>query len=45
MQDEKTHASGYKLYAAGEWAASLVVWCFAVGMLLAIVCVLLSLEE
>jgi hypothetical protein len=45
MQDEQTHASGYKLYAAGEWIAALVVWYFAIGMSLAIVCVLLSLEE
>lgn len=45
MQDEQTDASGYKLYAAGEWIASLVVWCIAIGMFLAIVCVLLSPEE
>ena len=45
MQDEQTHASGYKLYVAGEWIASLVVWCFVFGMFLAMVCVLLSLEE
>jgi hypothetical protein len=45
MQDEETHASGYKLDAAGGWIASLVVWCFAIGMSLAVVCVLLSLEE
>lgn len=45
MQDEQTHTSGYNLNSAGEWIASLVVWCIAIGMSLAIVCALLSLEE
>jgi hypothetical protein len=40
-----TRPFGNKLYVAGEWIASLVVWWVAIGMFLAIVCLLLSLEE
>ena len=40
-----TRPLGHRLYASGEWIAALVVWCFAIGMSLAMVCVLLSLEE
>jgi hypothetical protein len=45
MQDQQTLPSGYKLHAAGEWIACLAVWCFAIGMSLAIVCVSFSLED
>lgn len=45
MQDEQTSLMRYRLNAVGEWVATLVVWCCAIGMSLAIVCVLFSLEE
>ena len=40
-----TRSLGHRLYASGGWIAVLVVWCFAIGMSLAMVSVLLSLEE
>lgn len=40
-----TQPPGYKLGDVGEWMASLVVLFFAIGMCLAIVCVLFSPAE
>ena len=37
-----THPPDKELDGVGEWIAFLVAWCVAVGMALAIVCVLLS---
>lgn len=38
--------SGHKVFAVGGgWTLSFVVWCIAIGMLLAIVAVLLSPEQ
>lgn len=37
--------TGHKLYAGRGWMPSFVVWCIAIGMLLAIVAVLLSPEQ
>jgi len=48
MKDELSSVvrrSVHKLYAAGGWTPSFVVWCIAIGMFFAIVCVLLSPEQ
>jgi hypothetical protein len=40
-----TQSPDYKLGGVGEWIATLVVWCAAISMSLAIVCFLLSPAE
>jgi len=40
-----TQSPDYDLRGVGEWIASLVVWCAAIAMSVAIVCVLLSPAE
>ncbi len=40
-----THPPDKELGGVGEWFAFLAVWCVAVGMALAIVCVLLGRAE
>ena len=40
-----TQPPDYRLGSVGEWIASLVVWCAAIAMSLAIVCFLLSPAE
>lgn len=48
MKDELSSVvrrSGHQLYVVGGWTLSFAVWCIAIGMLLAIVCVLLSPEQ
>jgi hypothetical protein len=40
-----THPHSNELGGVGEWIASLVVWCAAIAISLAIVCILLSPAE